>query len=265
MAQRRAKEQPRTGNRGHQWLSGTAQEHRKPLRDWQFTPPVVALRAVLIAGFLWPLMAVFSRRRAYGREVLDTLDGPVIFAANHLSVADNPAVLLALPWRWRLRLATAMSVEVMRGRGRIQTFFASLISNGFLISQTGSIRASMAYCGRLVRANWSILFFPEGIRSGDGTMAPFRPGIGLLASSLGVPVVPVHLKGTGSVLPKDGSRPRRGHIEVRFGAPMRIAPGADYAAAAREIREAVAALSPDGADKRPSPAAAGQGEATANG
>ena len=205
----------------------------------------MAVRAVLIATLLYPVMSFFSRRRTYGREVLDSIEGPVIFAANHLSVADNPAVLLALPWRWRLRLATAMSVEVMRERGGVQTFFASLISNGFVISQTGPVRGSMAHCGRLVRAGWSILFFPEGIRSDDGTLGPFRPGVGLLATGLGVPVVPVHLKGTDSVVAKGGGRPHRGRIDVRFGQPMRFSPDADYATVAGEIRLAVESLSRD--------------------
>ena len=212
------------------------------MREWQFALPVVVVRAVLIAGFLYPLMAVFSQRRTYGLEVLRSMDGPVIFASNHLSVADNPAVLLALPWRWRLRLATAASEEVMRGRGRVQSFFAALISNGFHISQTGSVRGGLAYCGKLTRARWSLLFFPEGIRSDDGKLGQFKPGIGLLAASLGVPVVPVYLKGTDSVVAKGGSHPRRGYIEVRFGSPIRIPADMKYNAATQVIREAVANL-----------------------
>ena len=213
------------------------------IREWQFALPAVVVRAVLIAGLLYPVMAIFSRRRTYGRDVLASLDGPVIFAANHLSVADNPAVLLALPWRWRLRLATAASEEVMRGRGKIQSFFAALISNGFHISQTSHIRSSMAYCGKLTSAKWSLLFFPEGIRSDDGRLGSFKPGIGLLAASLGVPVVPVYLKGTDSVVAKGGSRPQRGYIEVRFGEPIRIPADVRYDAATETIRDAVAALS----------------------
>ena len=180
------------------------------LSEWQFRGPVVALRALLIGGLLLPVMAIFSRRHTYGLEHLQSLQGPVIFAANHLSVADNPAVLLALPWRWRLRLATAASREVLEGRGRIQSFFAALISNGFRFSQTGSVRGSLAYCGRLTAAGWSLLFFPEGIRSDDGSIGPFRPGVGLLATGLELPVVPVYLKGTDSVVAKGGGRPHRG-------------------------------------------------------
>ena len=246
MVDGRAKASRRSGVGGRKWLSRSG-DGAERVREWQFSLPIVVVRAALIAGFLYPLMAIFSRRRAYGREILDSIDGPVIFAANHLSVADNPAVLLALPWRWRLRVATAASEEVMRGRGRFQSFFAALISNGFHISQAGSIRGSMAYCGKLVRARWSLLFFPEGIRSDDGKLGPFKPGIGLLAAMLGVPVVPVHLKGTDSVVAKGGSRPRRGYIEVRFGSPILIPADMKYDVATKTIRDAVASLSREAA------------------
>lgn len=224
------------------WLFAHSIINRSRMSEWQFKGPVVTLRAMLIAGLLLPVMAIFSRRRAFGVENLRDLEGPVIFAANHLSVADNPAVLLALPWRWRLRLATAASREVMSGRGRIQSFFAVLISNAFFFSQTGSIRSSLAYCGKLTGNGWSLLYFPEGIRSDDGTIGPFRPGIGVLASGLGVPVVPVYLKGTDSVVAKGGSRPHRGYIEVRFGKPLRFSRDADHDEAALLIRTAVASL-----------------------
>ena len=209
---------------------------------WQFAMPVVAVRAMLMALLLYPVMSLFSLRRAFGTEALASIDGPVIFAANHLSVADNPAVLLALPWRRRLALATAASEEVMRDRGRIQSFFAALISNGFFFSQTGSVRASLERCFRVTGAGWSILFFPEGIRSDDGDIGPFKPGIGLLATRLELPVVPVHLKGTDSVLAKGGGRPHRGDIEVRFGEAIMIPAGTKYAVATEIIRQAVASL-----------------------
>ena len=87
------------------------------------------------------------------------------------------------------------------------------------------------------------MFFPEGIRSDDGRLGPFKPGIGLLAATLGVPVVPVHLRGTDSVVAKGGSRPHRGYIEVRFGQPIRIPADMRYDVATQVIRDAVESLS----------------------
>ena len=84
------------------------------------------------------------------------------------------------------------------------------------------------------------------MRSDDGRLRPFKRGIGLLATQLGVPVVPVHLKGTDSVLPKGGNRPHRGDIEIRFGWPLRIPAETEYTVAAEAIREAVDSLSREG-------------------
>lgn len=213
------------------------------IENWQFSRPVVAIRAVIILVLLHPVMAVFSARRSYGREKLATLEGPVIFAANHLSVVDNPAVLLALPWKWRLSLATAAAEEVMRRRGALQSFCAALISNAFFFSQTRHLRSSLENCSTLIESGWSVLFFPEGKRSQDGTIGPFRPGIGLLATTLGVPVVPVHLEGTNSVIALGGTRPRRGSITVRFGEPIRFSETTDITVASEQVREAILQLS----------------------
>ena len=87
------------------------------------------------------------------------------------------------------------------------------------------------------------MFFPEGMRSDDGTIGPFRPGIGLLAKVAGVPVVPVYLKGTDSVIAKGGGRPHRGFIEVKFGEPLRFEGNHNHAEVTRQIRTAVASLS----------------------
>ena len=182
------------------------------VREWQFALPVVIVRAALIVGFLYPLMAVFSRRRTYGQEVLRSVEGPVIFAANHLSVADNPAVLLALPWRWRMRVATAASEEVMRGRGRVQSFFAALISNGFHIladrlrpGQSGLLRQADQVTGLV-----SCCSSPKGCVPTTGSWGRSSRASVCWPRRLGVPVVPVYLKGTDSVVAKGGSRPQPG-------------------------------------------------------
>ena len=210
---------------------------------WPLTRPVILLRAVLQVLLLQPLLALLSRRRVHGLELLRQIRGPALFAANHLSLLDNPAVIVSLPWRWRLRLATATADQVLDERGRVQRLIAILVSNAFPLSQTRSVRRSLQYCGWLAGDGWSLLYFPEGMRSDDGSILPFKRGVGLLAVELGLPVVPVHLKGTDDVMPKGGSYPRRGAIEISFGEPLRFDRQVSYACAADTIREAIAALS----------------------
>jgi 1-acyl-sn-glycerol-3-phosphate acyltransferase len=98
--------------------------------------------------------------------------------------------------------------------------------------------------GDLVSDNWSILIFPEGVRGQTGTIRSFRGGIGMIASRLDVPVVPVRLDGVEQVLHQTWRMVRPGRVRVAFGAPMRLR-GDDYATLAREVEEHVRALAPN--------------------
>ena len=87
-----------------------------------------------------------------------------------------------------------------------------------------------------------MILFPEGTRSRDGSLAAFKPGIGLLATRTGVPVVPVRIDGLHAILPPGNVRPRRGQVEVRFGVPLRAEPGEDSRAFTARLEAAVRSL-----------------------
>lgn len=70
----------------------------------------------------------------------------------------------------------------------------------------------------------NILVFPEGERSRDGTLLPFRQGLGIMVRELGVPVVPVRIEGLEAVYPRGAAWPRRGRVRIVFGAPLRFGP-----------------------------------------
>ena len=95
--------------------------------------------------------------------------------------------------------------------------------------------------GELVAEGVSILIFPEGRRSETGEIAPFQPGVGMIASRLGVPVVPVRLGGLDKVLPRHARWPTVSRASCAFGAPILLT-GNDYGALAERVREAVTAL-----------------------
>lgn len=71
----------------------------------------------------------------------------------------------------------------------------------------------------------SVLIFPEGTRSADGTLQPFKTGAITLAIKAGVPVVPIGFIGTYEVLPKGKLLSRSGDITIKIGSPM---PTKDY-------------------------------------
>ena len=199
-------------------------------------------RAVAHLLIVVPLLRLLATRKVEGREHLDSLQGPALFVSNHLSHVDAPAIYASLPSPWRRRMAAAAATSVLQEKGRIQTLAATFFLNAFPFSQTGAVRSSIEWCGELLDQGWSVLFFPEGTRSRTGSLLPFKPGAGMLAVEMAVPVVPVHVKGPFEILARHRIPPRRGRVRVRFGVPLRFSPGTTYLEASGAILAAVKAL-----------------------
>ena len=102
-------------------------------------------------------------------------------------------------------------------------------------------RQTLRYTGDLVSSGFSILIFPEGKRTEHGEIAPFRPGVGMMASRLDVPVVPVLVQGVDRVLHQRWKMAKPGPVSVTFGPPMRLS-GDNYAELAANVEEAVRKL-----------------------
>ena len=81
-------------------------------------------------------------------------------------------------------------------------------------------RKSSDLAADLIDDGYSFMIFPEGGRSPDGWGQPFRGGAAYLAIRCDVPVVPVHLRGTGRILRKGKSTPTPSRTKVTFGAPL---------------------------------------------
>jgi len=190
-----------------------------------------------------------------GLEHLRDLKGPVIFAVNHQSHMDTPAVMIAMPAKWRYRTAPAMSKEFFKahffpdGFTRKKVFWNSLwyylacqFFNAFPIPQReAGTRQTLRYMGEVLADDYSVLIFPEGARHKDGAIAQFMPGIGMMGARLGVPVVPVRIEGLEKVLHTKMKRPKKGPVRVAFGAPLTLE-GEDYAVLAKRVEEAVKGL-----------------------
>jgi len=198
---------------------------------------------------------VFAWIRVEGREHLRDLDGPVIFAANHQSHMDTPVILAALPAKFRYRLAPAMAKEFFKahffpgqyGRGErftnsLNYYLAALFFNAFPLPQReAGARQTLRYIGDVLGDGFSVLIFPEGERSETGQIKRFRPGVGMIASRLEVPIVPVRLDGVDRVLHPSWKMARPGRVRVAFGPPLRLT-GDDYEALAKEVEDAVRRL-----------------------
>ncbi len=214
-----------------------------------------AARRSSLPTWILPLAKVFARLTIEGRQHLDAITSPVIYAANHQSHMDVPVVLAALPPRLRYRVAPAMAKEFFKahffpdeyGRGAWLTnslnyYLASLFFNAFPLPQReAGARQTLRYIGELLEGGFSVLIFPEGRRTHTGTIDRFRPGIGMIASRLAVPVVPVRIDGLDKVLHPTWRMARRGPVRVAFGAPLHLS-GDDYEALTRQVEEAVRRL-----------------------
>ena len=85
-------------------------------------------------------------------------------------------------------------------RTRLTSTLSALAIGAIPIERTKVTRRSAALASELIDEGWSMLIFPEGGRSPDGWGQPFRGGAAYLSLRCDVPVVPVHLQGTGRIL-----------------------------------------------------------------
>jgi long-chain acyl-CoA synthetase len=222
---------------------------------WNRSLPARAARRVSLPTWILPVGRIFARVTVTGLEHLERIDGPVIFAANHQSHFDGPVILDSLPPKWRYRTAPAMMKEFFNAHffperhtrkqwftNSLNYYLSALFFNAFPLTQGSSgTRQTLRYVGELVGDGYSILIFPEGRRTEAGEIAPFQPGVGMIASRLGVPVVPVRLEGLDQVLPRHARFPTVSKARCAFGAPI-VLTGNDYATLAARVAAAVRAL-----------------------
>jgi 1-acyl-sn-glycerol-3-phosphate acyltransferase len=187
---------------------------------WAFfalTLPMSTLLGVVILAVTWPfdrrrvLLHLFTcwwaffyvlanplwRCRVLGRDRLPW-KGPAVIVANHLSLVDI-LVLHGLfrPFKWVSKASNF----------RIPFLGWNMTLNGYVPITRGaadSVRRMMARCRELLAQGSPVLFFPEGTRSADGQLKPFKDGAFRLAKDTGVPVIPVAMSGTYETLPKHG-------------------------------------------------------------
>lgn len=216
---------------------------------WNRGPLARAARRIFLPGFLLPLNRVFAHVHAHGLEHLTNLQPPVIFASNHQSYMDVTSILTALPARWRYRVAPAMRKEFFDQHfhghsftNSLNYYLSSLFFNAFPIPQRepGAL-ATLRYIGELSNDQWCLLIFPEGIMTDAGEIKPFQPGIGMIASKLAIPVVPIRLRGLDHVLHKSWKMARPGPVDITFGPALHLE-GTDYHALAKQVEDAVRKL-----------------------
>ena len=161
------------------------------------------------------LRVSFVRMKVEGLEKIDP-NGSYVFVANHLSYMDTPCILAAIPVQFRF----------MAKKGLFKIPFL-----GYHLSRAGHIAVprenpreaikAMIEAGKIIRERGiSILIFPEGGRSPNAKLQPFREGAFYIAINAGVSVVPVAIAGTEKILPFGSGTVCPGRVRMRIGTPI---------------------------------------------
>jgi len=140
---------------------------------------------------------------------------PYVFMANHQSTVDIWALFIAVPVDIRFIAKKQL--------GWIPLFGWAMAAGRFIFldrkNQAAAFRSIDLACER-IRAGSSVAIFPEGTRSRDGMLGPFKKGGVRLAMAAGVPVVPIAIRGAGEVMPPGRLLVRPGPVVVTIGAPI---------------------------------------------
>ena len=215
-----------------------------------------AIRLTAYYLLVWPATYLLAAPRIKGRENLRGLRGPVLVISNHVTYVDIGWILAALPVRFRHRLATAMRgerlAEMCHPAASLGFFekISELLSyplvlvffNVFPLPKESGFLRSFSFIGDLVDRRWNVLVFPEGLTTVDGRIAPFRSGIGLLATRLGIPVVPIRLDGLFDLKKNEKHFARPGKVRVTIGKPARFSANQDPEEVARQLQRTIEEL-----------------------
>jgi long-chain acyl-CoA synthetase len=230
-----------------------ASEHVFPRWPWSW--PVRAIRVAFLELVMRPLIWLLAAPRVV-RESAALPLAPVLVIANHVTAYDGALILYALPGKLRRRVAIAMSGEMLldlrRGRNQQSTlhnllapavyWLVTALFNVFPLPRLRGFRKSFVHAGDAMDRGYSVMIFPEGTRSSDGELHPFRPGIGLLAQQSRVPVVPVALIGLSEMSGGKTGWFRSGSLEVHVGETIAVEEGEEPAQLTARLEESVRRL-----------------------
>jgi 1-acyl-sn-glycerol-3-phosphate acyltransferase len=176
-------------------------------RVFHFLARVWARGVLLICGL---------RVTVKGREKLD-FGRSYVYVSNHASLFDIPAVVAGIPDQIRIVYKKELEAIPVFGWGlKWGSYIAMDRSN-----RTEAMK-SIEAAAQKIRRGASVLLFAEGTRTLDGHLQPFKRGAFNLAVRSGVPVVPLTINGTFTILPKHSVSARPGQIELILESPILV-------------------------------------------
>jgi len=166
---------------------------------------------------LWGKVALLANRvkvRIEGMEYLKG-KGPYIFMSNHQGSYDIFVLLSCLPFQFKWLAKKELF--------SIPFFGWTMAAAGYIpIDREGSRKTvkAMDEAAQKIRDGMSVVIFPEGSRSPDGSIQPFKKGGFTLAIKSKVPIIPIAIAGSREIMPKDRLTAASGEIRMRMGDPI---------------------------------------------
>ncbi len=198
--------------------------------------PALELLYFLTARVVSLLCRLLLRFRVEGVENLPA--PPYLLCPNHASYLDGFLMACAVPYRVSRSAFLLANVDYFRGPVMSRLARWSKIVT---LNPDRGVRSALRLAAEGLRRGMILCVFPEGERSIDGTVKEFRKGPAILATQLGVRVVPVGIRGAWDVWHRGSNRIRLHAVSVRFGEPLDPA-GQSVEAFNQQLREAVRRL-----------------------
>ena len=176
-----------------------------------------------------------ARLEVEGADAIDWSEAHLL-VANHASMIDIPALMRAVPAPLRFMLKREIATIPFIG------WYAHAMGMVFIDrANAREAKKKLGDAAEKLRAGATLIAFPEGTRSKDGTVGPFKGGAFQVALEAGAQIVPVAIFGAGEVLRPSGFSVRPGLIRVKFGVPIETQgmPASQRNALAQQAREAI--------------------------
>lgn len=169
---------------------------------------------------LW--LKCYFRLKIQGREHLPK-DQSYILIANHASHLDAVCLSAALPIR-SIETTFSLAAKDYFFNSFFRSFLAAVCINAIPFERKKSPRQSLELCAdALAVSRQTLILFPEGTRSPDGEIQPFKGGLGFLTAGSSCLVVPAYIDGAFGAWPKESSIPKPKKIVLRIGKPLSFA------------------------------------------
>lgn len=176
-------------------------------RDWGgFWPPMIWSRCVCLL--------LFVRVKVVGRDNIDRHQ-PYVFVANHQSAFDIWSIygFLGHPFKWMMKKSLEKIFLIGKACRKIGHVYVD-------DSSIAGIKETIETAQKTLCGNMSLVIFPEGHRSFDGRMLPFKRGAFMLAGEFNLPVVPITIDGAHNVLPRTAYTVNPGKITITIHQPI---------------------------------------------